>query len=90
MMQEFTNCFYIKTGDTFDVKHCQIRCFAHIVNLASQAVISARSKSKYYNGNPDDDHIPDDLGAALRDEVGIIRAICIKVRYYNLFDDLKR
>jgi hypothetical protein len=56
------------------------RCLAHIVNLATQAVISVRSKSRYYNGNPDDDHIPDDLAAPLRDEIGIIRAICIKVR----------
>jgi hypothetical protein len=55
------------------------RCLAHIVNLATQAVISVPSKSRYYNGNPDDDHIPDDLAAPLRDEIGIIRAICIKV-----------
>ena len=80
MMQEFAHCFEIKTGDAFDVKRRQIRCLAHIVNLATQAIISARSKSKYYNSNPDDNYIPDDLGAALRDEVGIVRAICIKVR----------
>jgi hypothetical protein len=60
------------------------RCLAHIVNLATQAFISARSKSRYYNGNPDDDHLPDDLGAVERDEIGIVRAICIKVYTVSL------
>ena len=56
------------------------RCLAHIINLATQAVISTRSKSKYYTGNPADDHIPKDLADNERDEIGIVRAICIKVR----------
>ena len=55
------------------------RCLAHIINLAAQAVISARSKSKYYNGDPGDDHLPEDLSANERDEIGIVRAICVKV-----------
>ena len=55
------------------------RCLAHIVNLATQAVISARTKSKYFNGDPTDDHIPEDNGDSERDEIGIVRAICIKV-----------
>ena len=58
---------------------CFLRCLAHIINLAAQAVISARSKSKYYNGNPADDHLPEDLAANERDEIGIVCAICIKV-----------
>jgi len=45
-----------------------------------QAVISTRSKSKYYNGDPDDEHVPEDLGATERDEIGIVRAICVKAR----------
>ena len=56
------------------------RCLAHIINLATQAVIAARSKSKHYNGDPNDDHLPDDLDANERDEIGIVRAICIMVR----------
>ena len=55
------------------------RCLAHIINLAAQAVISARSKSKYYNGDLADDHLPEDLSANERDEIGIVRAICVKV-----------
>lgn|SRR6266702_3309053 len=55
------------------------RCLAHIINLATQAVISTRSKSKYYSGDLEDDNLPEDLGAAERDEIGIIRAISVKV-----------
>jgi hypothetical protein len=55
------------------------RCLAHIINLATQAIISVRTKSKYYNGDPTDDHIPEDIGDNERDEIGIIWAICIKV-----------
>jgi hypothetical protein len=100
MLQEFANCYQLKTGTDFDVKrrhircallrnyysdvvlmdHDSSRCLAHIINLATQATISARSKSKYYNGNPADEHLPEDLGANERDEIGIVRAICIKVR----------
>ena len=44
-----------------------------------QAVIAGRSKVKYYNSSPGDDELPEDLGASDRDEIGIIRAICVKV-----------
>ena len=55
------------------------RCLAHIVNLATQAVISTRSKSRYYNSNPEDNCLPDDITAPMHNEISIIRAICIKV-----------
>ena len=55
------------------------RCLAHIINLATQAVISTRSKSKFYSGDPEDDVICEEQGEFERDEVGIIRAICVKV-----------
>ena len=65
-----------RSRGTQSTKH---RCLAHIVNLATQAVISAHSKSKYYNGNPEDDHLPEDVGGTEREEIGIVRAICVKV-----------
>ena len=55
------------------------RCLAHIINLATQAVISTRSKAKFYDGSPDENELPEDLGAVERDEIGIVRAICVKV-----------
>jgi hypothetical protein len=45
-----------------------------------QAVISTHRKSGFYDGNPDHDHFPEDIGAAEHDEIGIVRAICVKVR----------
>src|SRR5271156_5080959 len=55
------------------------RCLAHIINLATQALIATRSKAKYYSPDADDAHIPD-LTTRERDEVGLVRAICVKAR----------
>lgn len=54
------------------------RCLAHIINLVTQALISKRSKSKFYDAEAPEAHIPD-VSAAYRDEVGLVRAICVKV-----------
>ena len=51
----------------------------HIINLATQAVISTRSKSKFYSGDPEEDIICEDQGELEHDEIGIVRAICMKV-----------
>jgi hypothetical protein len=79
MLDEFAWCYQLKTGTCFDVKHRHIRCLVHIINLATQSVISARTKSKYYNGDPSDDHMPEDNEDSEHDEIGIVQAICIKV-----------
>ena len=63
------------------------RCLAHIINLATQAVISTHSKSKFYDGNPEDNHLPEDVGGAERDEIGIVCAICVKVCSSPLLHD---
>ena len=52
-------------------------CLAHIINLATQALIATRSKAKYYSTTDEDAHIPD-LTAHNRDEVGLVRAISVK------------
>ena len=47
------------------------RCLAHIINLATQALISTHRKSKHFNpANPDDD-LPCDCGFD-RDKVGLV------------------
>jgi hypothetical protein len=56
------------------------RCLAHIINLATQAMISTRSKAKYYNPHNIDEHAPD-VNAVERDELGLIRAISVKVSF---------
>ncbi|KAF9553128.1 hypothetical protein CPC08DRAFT_244830 [Agrocybe pediades] len=42
-------------------------------------MISTRSKSKYFNPNTEDEHMPDVM-ALERDETGLVRAICVKAR----------
>jgi len=54
------------------------RCLAHIINLATQALIATWSKAKYYSADTEDAHMPDTAGAE-RDELGLVRAICVKV-----------
>jgi hypothetical protein len=64
-------------------RHCPTfivySCLAHIINLATQALISTRSKAKYYSPDTDDAHIPD-LAAAERDEVGLVQVISVKAQ----------
>ena len=66
--------------------HIKLFCtdVAHII-MATQAVISTCSKAKYYSGDPEDDALPEDVGTGDQDEIGIIRAICVKVCVSSLF-----
>jgi hypothetical protein len=54
---------------------------AHVINLATQALIKGHSKAKYDNPATLDEHIPD-VDAYLRDEVGLIRTIAVKVSLF--------
>jgi hypothetical protein len=54
------------------------RCLTHILNLATQAIISMYSKSKHFDPANPTDHEPD-TDAFRRDEVGLVRAITVKV-----------
>ena len=56
----------------------QSRCLAHIINLATQVLIQTWSKSKYYNPHDEDEDIADMHGPH-RNEVGLVRLICVKV-----------
>ena len=47
-----------------------------------------RSKLKFHDGTPENDELPEDLGASERDEIGIIRAICVKVFSSSFFKSL--
>ena len=61
---------------------CSRRCLAHIINLATQAVITTCSKSKFHDGSLDNDKLPEDLGATECDKIGLVHAICVKVSPY--------
>jgi hypothetical protein len=65
-------------------------CLAHIINLATQALISTRSQAKYYNPHDDEIHETPNLDAEpghQRDEVGLIRAICVRVYKSHLLSE---
>ncbi|GBE87281.1 hypothetical protein SCP_1005280 [Sparassis crispa] len=79
-------------GKIYDAKRCRIRCLAHIINLAMQAVISTYSKSKHF----DPEKLNEDLTApqvTQHDEIGLIRLICVKkhslAKCKRLFKDIQ-
>ena len=54
-------------------------CLAHIINLATQVLISTYSKTPHYDPKHPDTHIP-----TCCDEVGLIQAIVVKVCIFTL------
>jgi hypothetical protein len=62
----FTRAFQLLMNDS---------CLAHVINLATQMLISTYSKTPHYNPKQPNAHIP-----TSRDEVGLVRAIVVKVR----------
>lgn len=54
------------------------RCLAHVINLATQALLSAHSSAKHYDPAKPSDHEPD-VDVFLCDEIGLVRAIVVKV-----------
>ncbi|RDB14951.1 putative AC transposase [Hypsizygus marmoreus] len=83
MLKEFGRCMNTnnarKNMKSWEYKACHIRCLAHIINLATQAVIGTYSKTKHFDPTNPDDHVPDTT-ALRRDEVGLVRAIVVKAR----------
>ncbi|KAN0105734.1 hypothetical protein V8E52_010746 [Russula decolorans] len=56
MLKEFAKHVRAETGQIFNPETDRIRCLAHIINLATQALISTHSKSKHYDpAEPDAD-----------------------------------
>jgi hypothetical protein len=51
-------------------------CLGHVVNLPTQELISTHSNSPHFDPKNPDAHIPTG-----RDEVGLVRAIVVKVSW---------
>ena len=62
------------------------RCLAHVINLATQVLLAAHSPMKHYDPTKPMEHEPD-VDRYLRDEIGLVRAIVVKVStlYQNFF-----
>lgn len=54
------------------------RCLAHVINLATQVFISLCSTTAHFDPENPEEHEPD-LSADVRDVVGLLRAIGVKV-----------
>jgi hypothetical protein len=57
----------------------KIRCLAHVINLATQSLLSTYSKTKHFDPAAPYEHEPD-VDAITRDEVGLLRAVGVKAR----------
>jgi hypothetical protein len=94
MMKEFAARLKITTGRKYIWKKRKIKfvysslssllpslmncsCLAHVINLATQKLISSYSKSPHFDPIKPDAHVP-----TTRDEVGLVRAIVVKVRSF--------
>ena len=62
----------------------EFSCLAHVINLATQALIAGYSKTKFFNPEKPDEHTPD-IEAFERDVVGLVRAITVKVSTRDTF-----
>ncbi|KZT02293.1 uncharacterized protein LAESUDRAFT_662032 [Laetiporus sulphureus 93-53] len=89
MMREFARVINKEHHIDFDADQRRVGCLVHIINLATQAVIAVQSKSPHYDPHQPDVHLPD-MNALVHDEVGLIRAISVKVRWSLTYMMLNR
>ncbi|KAJ7917073.1 hypothetical protein B0H13DRAFT_1870602 [Mycena leptocephala] len=79
MLVEFSRLIKLKTGLVWNPVERRIGCLAHIINIATQKLISAYSKSPHFDAREPTAHIPD-TSELMRDEIGLVRAISVKER----------
>ncbi|KAK0430160.1 hypothetical protein EV421DRAFT_1809158 [Armillaria borealis] len=84
MMVEYATLVQLAGDDDFVAKEREIGCKSHVVNLSSQKMIKTYSKSSHFDPKDPEAHHPQD-----RDEVGLIRAITVKV-YHTTMEGTKR
>lgn len=79
--KSYTVCKFLRLG-VKNIDHGFLSsCLAHVINLATQAVISTYSKAKYFDPEKPLAHEPDtdDVSLVERDVVGLVCAITVKV-----------
>ncbi|KAF9235592.1 hypothetical protein BU15DRAFT_77821 [Melanogaster broomeanus] len=70
MLVEFAQWIKNHTGKTWIEKKRPIRCLAHVIHLATRALISTYSKAAFYNPEQGELGIPSENGC--RDEIGLV------------------
>jgi len=54
-------------------------CLTHVIDLGTQVLISTYSKAPHYTPHSPQAHEPDSTQHGDRDEIGLVRAISVKV-----------
>ncbi|KAG6888672.1 hypothetical protein C0992_007879 [Termitomyces sp. T32_za158] len=80
MLQEFLRRMCNASGKEFSWRKRKINCLAHVINLATQCLISTYSKTPHFDPKNPEAHVP-----TARDEVGLVRAVAVK--HINTFID---
>ena len=57
---------------------CEYRCLAHVINLATQLLITNYSSTKHFDPENPTNHEPN-IEVSVQDEVGLIHSIVVKV-----------
>ncbi|KAF8230431.1 hypothetical protein L208DRAFT_1281721 [Tricholoma matsutake] len=79
MTKEFAARLKTTTGKKYNWRKRKINCLVHVINLATQMLISTYSKSLHFNAKQPDAHVPTSCN-----EVGLVRAIVVKVHISTL------
>ncbi|KAK6969475.1 putative AC transposase [Favolaschia claudopus] len=74
---EFAKQLLERDQVVWDPVERHLPCMAHIINLATQALIAAYSKAPHFDPKNPENHVPD-TDALFRDEIGLVRAIAVK------------
>ncbi|KAJ7884063.1 hypothetical protein B0H13DRAFT_1890132 [Mycena leptocephala] len=92
MLAEFAHFIKAATGLIWNPIERRIGCLAHVINIATQKLISAYSKSPHFIAREPTAHIPD-TSEPMRDEIGLVRSIAVKerssARRKNLFKTIQ-
>ena len=77
--ERHVRCATVRAPNFVHIISCPHRCLAHIINLATQALLTTYSKSKHYDPtNPDGDLA---IGSGVRrNEVGLVRTLKVPDR----------
>ncbi|KAJ7453402.1 hypothetical protein FB451DRAFT_1373762 [Mycena latifolia] len=57
----------------------RITCLAHVISLATQELISSYSKSPNFSPHDPEAHVPEAAPGSTREEIGLLRAIAVKL-----------
>lgn len=74
MVEEYGTLVWQAGDEEFVAEEQQVGCKSHIVNISSQKMTKTYSQTSHFDPKNPDVHHPE-----TRDEVGIIRAITVKV-----------